>query len=88
MVRYQAYLVINRDVEGLRSSPLVVDHVYDSSSDAKSVQEQADEQPPPVEEDDEVEALEVSVSIPLTSKKRGHLKGSKNRTINNTPIKN
>jgi hypothetical protein len=88
MVHYQAYLTVNRDVEGLHSSPLAIDHIYDSSNDAKSIQEQANEQLPPIEEDDEVEALEVSIPVPPTSKKRGYLKGSKNRTINNTLIKN
>jgi hypothetical protein len=67
---------------------LAIDHVYDSSNNAKSIQEQVNEQLPPIKKDDEVKAFKVSIPVPLTSKKRGCLKGSKNRIINNTLIKN
>jgi hypothetical protein len=93
MVRRQAGQAVpeqslNKDVEQLRTGPPAVDHVYDSGSDAGSVQEQADDPEPPVEQDDEVDAPEVSVPVPPSPKKRGRPKGSRNRTTDNTPLEN
>ena len=87
VVRRQNNQSRNEDVEGLRSGPPAVDHVHDDSgSDAESVQ--ADELPPVVEDDDVVDAPEVSEPPPPTPAKRGRPKGSKNRTVDNTPLEN
>jgi hypothetical protein len=72
----------------LRIGPPAVDHVYDLGNDAGSVQEQADNPEPPVEQDDEVDALEVSVPVPPSLKKRGRPKGSRNRITDSTPLEN
>jgi hypothetical protein len=79
---------MNQDVEGLRLSPLAVDHVYDLGNDGVSVQ---DDDTLPVKDDVEsiVNAPEVSVPPPLPSlKKKGRPKGSKNRITDNTPLEN
>jgi hypothetical protein len=67
---------------------LVIDHVYDSSNDARSIQEQVNDPKPLVEQDDEVNTLEVSVPVLPSLKKKGRPKGSRNRTINSIPLEN
>ncbi len=87
MVRRQNNQSRNKDIKGLRSGPLAVDHVYNNSgSNAESVQ--ANKLPPVVEYNNIFDALEVLEPPPLTPAKRGRPKGSKNRTTNNNPLQN
>jgi hypothetical protein len=79
---------LNKDIEQLRIGPPAVDHVYDLSSDAGSVQEQVNDLEPLVEQDDEVDTLEVSIPVPPSFKKKGRPKGSRNRTTDSTPLEN
>jgi hypothetical protein len=79
---------LNKDVKQLHIGPLAIDHVYDLSNDARSIQEQVNDLELPVKQDDEVNALEVSVPVPPSLKKRGHPKGSRNRITDNTPLEN
>jgi hypothetical protein len=79
---------LNKDVKQLRIGPPAIDHVYDSSNDAGFIQEQVNDLEPPVKQDDEVDALEVSVPVPLSLKKKGRPKGSRNRITDSIPFKN
>jgi hypothetical protein len=79
---------MNQDVKGLRLSPPVIDHIYDLSNDSVSVQ---DDNTLPVKDDIKsiIDTLKVFVSLPLLNlKKKGRLKGSKNRITDNTPLEN
>jgi hypothetical protein len=79
---------MNQDVKGLRLGPPAIDHVYDLSGDGISIQ---DDDTPPVEDDVKsiINAPEVSILLPPPSpKKKGRLKGSKNRITDNTPLEN
>jgi hypothetical protein len=79
---------MNQDVKGLRLGPLTVDHVYDSSNNGVSVQ---DDDTPPVKNDVKsiIDVPKVSIPLPPPSlKKKGRLKGSKNRITDNTPLEN
>jgi hypothetical protein len=72
----------------LHISPPAVDHVYDLGNDAGSVQEQVDDPEPPVKQDDEVDIPEVFIPVPPSFKKKGRLKGSRNRITDSTPLEN
>lgn len=76
---------LNRDVEQLRLGPPAVDHIDGSDDDSDSIQEQADETPPDVDEDDVVDAPDLSLRNPTTSSKVGRPKGSKNKTYEAVP---
>jgi hypothetical protein len=93
MVHYQANQSIperfmNQDVEGLRLGPPAINHVYDSSGNGVLVQ---DDDTLPVKNDIKsiIDAPEVFIPLPPPSpKKKGRLKGSKNRITDNTPLEN
>ena len=87
VVKYQNNQSRNKDVKRLRSGLLAIDHVYDDSgSDAELVQ--ADKLPSVIEDDNVVDAFEVSEPPFPTPAKRRRPKDSKNRTVNNTLFEN
>jgi hypothetical protein len=80
--------LLNQDVERLHLGPPAIDHVHDFNAISESAHEQ-EEDDNPLEDDDDVnvEIPEVNLRNPLLSspKKRGRLKGSKNKTYKAIP---
>jgi hypothetical protein len=79
---------LNKDIEQLRIGPLTINYIYDSSNDTRSVQEQVNDLGLPVEQDNEVNALKVFIPVPPSFKKKGRLKGSRNRITDSIPLEN
>jgi hypothetical protein len=79
---------LNKDVKQLCISPPVIDHVYDLSNNTGSVQEQVNDLELPVKQDDEVDALKVFIPVLPSLKKKGRLKGSRNRITDSIPLEN
>jgi hypothetical protein len=79
---------LNKDVKQLRIGLPAIDYVYDLRSDIGSVQEQVNDLEPLVEQDDKVNTLKVFIPVLPSLKKKGRLKGSRNRIINSTSLEN
>jgi hypothetical protein len=72
----------------LRISLLVINHVYDLSNDAGSIQEQVNDLEPLVKQDNEIDTLKVFIPVLPSLKKKGRLKGSRNQIINSISLEN